>query len=598
MEQSGLEYLCLFFRLGGRMLMCDWLFLGRMDTLVLVLSSFLLWASDCSSVPFIISDPEAPEGCLNLDSDAPASPVLESLECRSDYTTHIRCSWIESSGSPLSLFHLDPEFKSEFPCVRGPLLVQNSSTQKLRAQCRYNSSMFGIGFTDVFFFQTPHSPGITKSINLIKHTVRRFPNDLDLNIIDRVEQTHPPLQPEPSSLEYDGSGWSPLLVRNSDTDSLPGPFNLQCVYDGVREVRCSWEMMRELTQFILYSLRYRTRPDTHSGWCCGRVEEEGGNDDDAVVKFSCSFSVFKAEVLLLDLRPEPRTRDFQSNKHIEPDAPEGLSVELIRDEWVLNWTIPEYHTVSISSELRYWSSHSPEEVETVLLPPRVSEFKMAESSLLSSTHYLAQVRCAAVPGGRYAGYPSDWTEPVHWTTSPSPGSGGHRVYFYLAVSVSVTVILTYLIILAFHRKVKVWEVSLPSPLQSKALKAVCQIHGERLPSYTEVEDPYMSEVCVLKDVKHLSLHEFDCEYEDTTASSAAESPSSRLLKSQEGCCETGLGLMIEEVQVLLCNIRLDDLQPCSDQQNPVSSAGTTQDALLEVCQEGVEMHDGYLDCPK
>ena len=59
---------------------------------------------------------------------------------------------------------------------------------------------------------------------------------------------------------------------------------------------------------------------------------------------------------------------------------------------------------------------------TLRLLPGVSVCVMAERSLLSSTHYLAQVRCIVSSrtgrGARYAGYPSDWSEPVHWTTRP------------------------------------------------------------------------------------------------------------------------------------------------------------------------------------
>ncbi|XP_036421127.1 uncharacterized protein LOC118804661 [Colossoma macropomum] len=455
---------------------------------------------------------------------------------------------------------------------------------------------------------------------------------------DRLKEERRADQLDVSELvsEYEASGWSPLLSRKSDIDSLPGPFNLHCVYDGESEVRCSWEMKRELTQFILYNLSYRTHPHTISEWCCAGLEEGRDDDGDDVVRFSCLFSVSEAELLLLDLRPQPRTSIIQAYKHIEPGAPVGLSVELIGEDWVLNWTFPKYRTVPIASELRYWSTNSPEDVETLRLLPGVSVCVMAERSLFSSTHYLAQVRCIVSSrtgrGARYAGYPSDWSEPVHWTTRPAPASGVSRVYFLLAASVSITVILTYFTLLTFHRKVKVWEVSLPSPFQSKALKAVCQAHGERLSSYTEVDDPCISEVCVLGDLKQLNLHTLEWEYEDATAPSAANSASPHQQTSQEECGATGSPHLTEENQakdsvpyptfpacssvhqglmgfeVLLCNSRFmfltsnfhNEVQPCSEgyQQNPGSSGDAAPDVLLDACLEDVEMHDGYMDCPK
>ncbi|XP_037390185.1 cytokine receptor common subunit beta-like [Pygocentrus nattereri] len=603
------------------------------------------------------------------------------------------------------------------PCVRGPLLAKNALGQ-LRVQCRYNTSLFAIGFDDVFFFHTPHSPGLSRVVNLKQHARRPRPHDPHVNITDDGGWTHTWLDPKPSltptasdstasSLsstlsasrrtpgvlltyqpssgrpewmpvemersepsgedgkrgmmmmedrlkeerradkpdvselvsEYEARGWSPLLSRKTDTDNLSGPFNLHCVYDGESEVRCSWEMKRELTQFILYNLSYRTHPHTTSHWCCagleeGRDDDEDDGDDD--VRFSCSFSVSEAELLLLDLRPQPRTSIIQAYKHIEPGAPVGLSVELIGEDWVLNWTLPKYRTVPIASELRYWSANSPEDVETLRLLPGVSVCVMAERSLISATHYLAQVRCIVSSrtgrGARYAGYPSDWSEPVHWTTRPAPASGLSRVYFLLAVSVSITVILTYFTLLTFHRKVKVWEVSLPSPFQSKALKAVCQTHGEWLSSYTEVDDPCISEVCVLGDLKQLNLQTLEWEYEDATAPSAADSTSPHQQTSQEeggvtgsphltehnqakdsvpyptfpACSSVHQGLM--GIEVLLSNSRFmcltsnfyNEVQPCSEgyQQKPGSSGDAAPDVLLDTCLEDVEMHDGYMDCPK
>ncbi|KAL7833993.1 hypothetical protein AOLI_G00289530 [Acnodon oligacanthus] len=640
--------------------------------------ALLLWAL-CSNLTFTAAP--AASGCPNHGTSAPASSVLESLECHNDYNTHIRCSWMETPGFPLSLFHLDPdEHSSVSPCVRGPPLAKNALGQ-LRVQCRYNTSLFAIGFDDVFFFHAPHSPGLSRVVNLKQHASslssalsassrtpgvlltyqpssgrpewmpvemeRSEPDREDgkrgmmMMMADRLKEERRADQLDVSELvsEYEASGWSPLLSRETDTDNLPGPFNLHCVYDGESEVRCSWEMKRELTQFTLYNLSYRTNPHTTSQWCCAGLEEgrdddkddEDDGDDD--VKFSCSFSVSEAELLLLDLRPQPRTSIIQAYKHIEPGAPAGLSVELTGEDWVLNWTLPKYRTVPIASELRYWSTNSPEDVETLRLLPGVSVCVMAERSLLSSAHYLAQVRCIVSSrtgrGAWYAGYPSDWSEPVHWTTRPAPALGVSRVYFLLAASVSITVILTYFTLLTFHRKVKVWEVSLPSPFQSKALKAVCQTHGEWLSSYTEVDEPRISEVCVLGDLKQLNLHTLEWEYEDATAPSAANSTSPHQQTSQEECGSPHLtadnqakdsvtyptfpacssvhqGLM--GIEVLLCNSRFmcltsnfhNEVQPCSEgyQQNPGSSGDAAPDVLLDACLEDVEMHDGYMDCPK
>ncbi|XP_060715394.1 interleukin-4 receptor subunit alpha-like isoform X1 [Tachysurus vachellii] len=203
--------------------------------------------------------------------------------------------------------------------------------------------------------------------------------------------------------------------------------------------------------------------------------------------FSCSFSVPDDETLLLALHSHPRTKVFQSHKNIEPAAPVDMRVELIGDDWVLNWTLPKYRTVPITSEFRYWSSTSPELAETLSLPTGVSVCVMAESLLRSSTRYLAQVRCSVSPpkvrATRYAGYPSEWTKPVYWTTRSAPVSAPVWMYFLLSVSVTVALILMYLISLAF-RRLSMWEASIPSPFQSKLMDTVCQVSHTHTRTHT------------------------------------------------------------------------------------------------------------------
>lgn len=58
-------------------------------------------------------------------------------------------------------------YSSVSPCVQTPKPSQNPIGQE-RVCCRYNTSLFAIGFDDVFFFHTPHSSGISKTFRLTK----------------------------------------------------------------------------------------------------------------------------------------------------------------------------------------------------------------------------------------------------------------------------------------------------------------------------------------------------------------------------------------------------------------------------------------------
>ncbi|XP_035376861.1 cytokine receptor common subunit beta-like isoform X2 [Electrophorus electricus] len=694
-------------------------------------TALLLWASYSSLLRAAAPLPGAPT-CPDHGKSAPASPVLESLECRNDYLTHIRCSWTEIPGASLSLFHLDQvnsSVISVLPCVAGTPLYQSALGQP-QAQCWYNTTLFAIGFDDMFFFNTLHSPGLSATVNLTQHARRHHPRVLATNItseeawtqdwvelgpslpavtpgsltstltsdpntshqtpdarltwrldqeqlvvterpkqggVDRTREVMkeknrgrdmskevrgselkeqaesrgqmleeagltPPSEYQHAGAQGPWSKWSPLLARWSGGDGQPGPFNLQCVYDRESEVTCSWEMMRELAQYILYRLSYRTKPHAPVEWCCASMADE--DDEDDVVRFSCSFSVSAAELLLMHLSPEPRTKVIQSHKHIEPASPAGLHVALMGEDWILKWTLPKYRTVPISAELRYWSTHSPEDIEVMLFPMGVSVYVVAERSLRGSVRYLAQVRSTVSSrrgmGARYAGHPSRWSEPVHWTTRPAPDSS--HVYLLLAASVSVALILIYFTVLAFHRRVSVWEVSLPSPFQSKVLEAVCQSRGGHLPSHAEVDDPHMSEAYILDRLELTTyMPTSDWEYNDVTLPPGAHSNEPYQCASEEGCCRTrtnsqaaetwrfGIpyhafqrgssvheGLMGVEVfmsnGILMClaSNSQNALQPCSDgyQPSPLASGDVTQDALLNVDLDDVKMYDAYMACPK
>lgn len=53
------------------------------------------------------------------------------------------------------------------PCVQTPNPSQ-SPTGMERVYCQYNTSLFAIGFDDLFFFHMEHSSGISRTFRLTK----------------------------------------------------------------------------------------------------------------------------------------------------------------------------------------------------------------------------------------------------------------------------------------------------------------------------------------------------------------------------------------------------------------------------------------------
>ncbi|KAL2087040.1 hypothetical protein ACEWY4_018099 [Coilia grayii] len=398
-------------------------------------------------------------------------PALASLQCRNDYSTHIHCSWAQPSHGPLQLFHLAlfRNRSTESPCIASPPPSQDAMGLH-RAQCRYNTSMFVIHAKDFFFFKVPHVKLLTKTVDLHHPARMGPPRDLSVRVTGEgdwlLTWLSPPSSdpPEPltyqvhyrqadqqwtelevqarevrleaSALEPDGeysarvrvkgtqgaqSEWSSPVHWRHNGASLPGPCNFDCVLDG-EKVRCSWELHRNLTQYVTYNLYYHINPTAQPQLCC--PEPPGPlNRTDAVLRFSCTFSMANHSSLQVQLQAAPIRREFKSHKHIQPPRPTGVRVEDRGGDWRLSWTLPNLGTVPIATEIYYWSVDAPEYNKSFSLEAGINSHSIPTTTLRPSAQYMAKVR-ACVDTSRsshYRGYPSLWSEPVNWTTR----SGAH-----------------------------------------------------------------------------------------------------------------------------------------------------------------------------
>ncbi|XP_051550833.1 cytokine receptor common subunit beta-like isoform X2 [Myxocyprinus asiaticus] len=500
-------------------------------TLTVLLTSAAVWTSTLT-------------GCPKHAKFKPETSALESLECRNDYSTHIHCSWMGDTHIPLYLFHMDPDDHRVSPCIQTPNPSKNPAGQK-RVSCHYNTSLFAIGFDDVFFFNTPHSPGLSKTFRLTKYddaeshwiftqlddtpplshsTPGHLMTLLTTDPLRRHDQHRPevvinqetlkgkrevkihtnPVQ----KLEMEGSANKmeetevlfngPALTSDY---SLPGPSNLHCVLNGGWNVSCSWEMTHDLAQYICYTLTYRTHSSALSEWfCVEKVEVINVGD---LLRMVGVLTVFEPGLLQVQLTPTPVSRVIRAYENIQPTCPMGLSVEL-REDWILKWTLPKYRTVPLTAELKYWSILTPEDVKTIFLSDAIMVYAISERTLRGSTEYWAQVRCNVSThrrsGRRYAGYPSEWTNLVHWTTRPEPLAPRVVAFFLyflivtLAAAVSITV---FFILVTIQRRLREWDVSLPSPLHSKASEVPLCLQRERLPCCTEFKDPDISDAQIV-----------------------------------------------------------------------------------------------------
>ncbi|XP_064179833.1 cytokine receptor common subunit beta-like isoform X2 [Anguilla rostrata] len=524
----------------------------------------VFWALRASLLPALALASES-ERCPAQNP----STVLDSLECYNDYNSYIRCSWREDnrthSQAPLSLFHWDEEDNSESACEpRGPPVLLPDG--QLAPHCQYNTTLFGIWNQDHFFFKTPHSPGLSRNLSVSQLVRVRPPHSLSQRAVEgggralRWNSSYPPssilyptlnyqvkyrrtgqdwtvleVSEEELVIESDSlapgcryeagvrsrggkgrwSDWSPLVEWKTEEAPVPGPYNLQCEFDGETTMSCSWELQADLAQLVTYHLSYRTDPTAPVKWCCS----DGLSVDTGLsaLRLSCSFSVSQPEQLLVELTPSYNTKMIEGCTNIRPNPPDNVMLEKVKEDWKLSWTPPPRDSkVPIYFEVRYWTSDTPEEANNFTVPKGVSSHQFPESSLLPSTGYSAAVRALVTPGtGVYEGLPSDWSEHVHWNTHPAPWPYYYCILFLMAVVLCL--LLTLLAIPPCRRRVKVWVVSVPSPFKSKVLKEMGKKSTNNSLAYQKVfEGAHISKIEVLK------VQEIEC------SPHASEDPVQRL----------------------------------------------------------------------
>ncbi|KAG7491493.1 hypothetical protein MATL_G00004120 [Megalops atlanticus] len=189
---------------------------------------------------------------------------------------------------------------------------------------------------------------------------------------------------------------------------------------------------------------------------------------------------------------------------VRPTRPSRVQVHERMEDWELRWTPPKYDTVSVYFQVQYWMTEKPGDVKCVNLPEGVQSYLLRVVSLHPSTKYTAQVRTLlSSKGGYYSGTPSDWTEPVQWTTHPAP-----RLFSTLVcvvISVCATILLILLLIVTFpacQRWVKVWEMSVPSPIKSKVVEEVIKKSSNCcVTSHKEADKILVSDIQVVANDK-------------------------------------------------------------------------------------------------
>ncbi|KAK3520289.1 hypothetical protein QTP70_020368, partial [Hemibagrus guttatus] len=425
------------------------------------------------------------------------SPVLASLQCYNDFTTQMRCTWEEpythmhmpiSDGQPCvpdGQGELQSSGKCTWSCVYKTWFSMNSHELFFNTSCPSKVTTFNISaegkilsptnFSEKKSFNgnrqlswsSPYPPSSPLTQNLT-YQLKYRRHKHDWIVVDNISDTvfvidNRMLLP---AYKYEArvrargpvglwSDWSPTVSWITDEE---GFINLQCV---IKEggVTCSWQVKKHQAEFLSYHLCGQTNGANVECNRCDSHHPPSGS----FLDFTCSLNSSEPALLNVEIRSLRKARSFTDTENIQPPRPSKLTVHKKDSVWKLKWTRP-----SVVKELDLLYQVYLESSDT----KETKEFNTSDlsanvpSSLLPSTRYMARVR--ALPDQIFEGQPSDWSDPVYFTTDPAPWINT-IIYVLLAALVAMLFIILYNALPACHRRLVLWKVSIPSPINSKVL---------------------------------------------------------------------------------------------------------------------------------
>ncbi|KAI3360078.1 hypothetical protein L3Q82_014397 [Scortum barcoo] len=510
------------------------------------------------------------------------SPLLESLQCHNDYKSYVHCKWRQHRNITTQLW-LKENMKSEpKECVPYNVTVQDEHTT---VQCQYKTATFSIGIKHTLFFlkntthticsSVPHKP-----LHLSQHLSARPPVSLSTHSAGdggrrlSWSSPYPPFSPLSRNITYQlayrpdsqdnwttedvtntsmklekqlllpghryearvrmrasvghWSHWSPVVTWHVEEEAGQPP-SLHCVLDGERQVMCSWKVSRELAHFITYQLVCRHKQTAPSESCC--VNQTVSSDlSGAVLKYSCWLTDADPAHELLELLPTHSAKTFLASEHIRPNPPSQVKVRKKDRNWIVEWTRPKMSSKfnSLSKLFCYqvcYHNIQEQGCSTLLNISGSMSLNILDASLTPSQRYQVKVRSLIISGenSAYNGIPSEWSDPVDWTSSDATWSLTTLIYLSIAVFVASITLILYCTIPTCQRKIIVWVNSVPSPGKSKILS---EIKSATSWAFMQSEDTSMCKVQHLDSISTCTSDTLLWPTKDTKK---------KLLEQDEGC---------------------------------------------------------------
>ncbi|XP_033019091.1 cytokine receptor common subunit beta [Lacerta agilis] len=449
---------------------------------------------------------------------------METLDCFSDYVSHTACTWNESRDArnfvKMKLLHSDT-YQNNLTQMTCHSKEEDS---QIHWSCHKNQTIFNVWLNNIFIFKPDQELKVRVNVSLFNNvrppppqvrdvvvtkdgdyllaweagggTNKRHWLDgaLDFEVTykrrwELWEDSTSVLMPNTSRclfLHDDLVPGSPYVARVRSKPrqggSLVGryskwshevywetpktwreaqPKNLQCLFNGIDQLNCSWEVRQEVTSSVSFTLFYKASPETGEKECSPVLQMELPST--RYVLQSCEINVTnpkKISQYIVTVQPKEEEKVMEAAKHIKAAPPFKLSVSTQDNkEYSLKWEvrnstlrIPETYQIS------YWKTGKLSEDH--LGNSDDKWFTFPSELLEQDTSYTAKVR-AKVRGYSYDGPWSEWSKEIDWRT--------HKVVppwsIILIAAISVIVMMAGMCFCHsyFLRKSKNWKEAIPHP---------------------------------------------------------------------------------------------------------------------------------------
>ncbi|KAG8511123.1 Cytokine receptor common subunit beta [Galemys pyrenaicus] len=265
-----------------------------------------------------------------------------------------------------------------------------------------------------------------------------------------------------SGLSGRPSQWSPEVHWESPPGDEAQPRNLQCLFNGVDVLSCSWQVRAEVAGSVAFSLFYTSSGGAEEKECAPAQKGEQGSP---YVLQWCQIPVPDPAAhsqYSVSVRPRREEKHIKSSDNIQLARP-SINVTRGADGYMLHWAAEKmlYDHIGHTFQVQYRKDADSWEVTKADLLQNAHSMSLPR--LESSTRYRARVRVKPTPGG-YNGIWSEWSEECVWDTE-------WALPAWVLPLLLVPVTLALLTALRFggtycYRLTKKWEEKIPNPSKS------------------------------------------------------------------------------------------------------------------------------------